>query len=348
LWRPSGSSAGVLLVLTLGTTVLLTTAFLGQSLLHQMSINEVYGSENLYLMNVPRDDSSAVVQFLARELGRAARLQPYAAFRLIKVNGHPVAGLDAARHRQSWFASSLEGMPPGTAALNPGAAALLNARIGDTVELLAQGQTKRLRIFRITPLPPVGVLHPDLMLSEDSFQDLRVAEGGAFFFDPARMAALEQRLQQRFPTIAMMNMADVIQTGRAIVAPLSSMIRFEAVFLLLAGLAILALSVAETATVRQREAAIFRVLGAKRQLIFSLYSLEFALIGLEAGIAGSSLAWLLCTYLSHYLFPDATLVNTLATAAAFTLTLAALTAGASWAACFLAVFEKPLVTLRRL
>jgi putative ABC transport system permease protein len=298
-------------------------------------------------MNVPRDDRSAVLQFLARELGRAVRLQPYAAFRLMKVNGHPVAGIDAARHRQSWFATSLEGLPPGTAALNPRAAALLNARLGDSVELLAQGQTKRLRIVRVAPLPPVGVLHPDLMLSEDSFQGLHASEGGAFFCDPARVVALEQRLQRRFPTIAMMNMGDVIQTGRKIVAPLSWMIRFDAIFLLLAGLAILALSVAETASLRQREAAIFRVLGAKRQLIFSLYSLEFALIGLEAGVAGSSLAWILCTYLVHYLFPDATLVNALATAAEFTVTLAALAAGASWAACSRAVFEKPLVTLRR-
>ena len=266
----------------------------------------------------------------------------------MKVNGHPVAGIDEARHRQSWFATSLAGLPHGTAALNPRAAALLNARLGDSVELLAQGQTKHLLISRIAPLPPIGVLHPDLMLSEDSFRDLHAAEGGAFYCDPARVVAVEQRLQRRFPTIAMMNMADVIQTGRRIVAPVSWMISFEAVFLLLAGVTILGLSVAATAALRQREAAILRALGAKRTVIFSMYSIEFALIGLEAGVAGSILAWILSTYLLRYLFPDATLVAGLETASAFTLILTAVAAAASWAACFRAVFEKPLVALRRL
>jgi putative ABC transport system permease protein len=43
IWRPSGNSAGVLFVLTLGSTVLLTSVFLAQGLLNQMSHNQVYG-----------------------------------------------------------------------------------------------------------------------------------------------------------------------------------------------------------------------------------------------------------------------------------------------------------------
>ena len=67
-------------------------------------------------------------------------------------------------------------------------------------------------------------------------------------------------------------------------------IRFLALFAILAGLIILASSIAGTRYRRVREVAILKTLGATRNRIASIFSIEFSILGAIGGLVGGVLA----------------------------------------------------------
>jgi putative ABC transport system permease protein len=75
-----------------------------------------------------------------------------------------------------------------------------------------------------------------------------------------------------------------------VVDQVSQVIRFLAAFAILAGIIILASSVAGTRFRRIREVVILKTLGGSRRRIAGIFSVEFMLLGTVAGIMGALLA----------------------------------------------------------
>jgi putative ABC transport system permease protein len=76
-------------------------------------------------------------------------------------------------------------------------------------------------------------------------------------------------------------------------------IRILGGFAIAAGVAILAGAVGATASRRGREVALLKTLGATRRGVVAIFAVEFALIGLVAGlvgtVGGAVLAWIVMT-----------------------------------------------------
>ncbi len=85
-------------------------------------------------------------------------------------------------------------------------------------------------------------------------------------------------------------MADILEIVQEMVAQISMTVRFVAGFAILGGLIILASSIAGTRYRRIREVAILKTVGATRRRIIGIFSVEFLIVGLVAGIIGSLLA----------------------------------------------------------
>jgi len=162
---------------------------------------------------------------------------------------------------------------------------------------------------------------------------------------PATVAALEEALYRRFPTISVVNMADVLQTMQSVVDKIAQVVRFISLFAILAGAVILSSSVAGTRFRRMREVVILKTLGATRWRVSRIFSVEFLVLGAVAGVMGALLAngfanlllkRLLDAQMSFLLVPS--LVAVLATA------LIANVAG--WMASFRILGQKPLEILR--
>ena len=107
---------------------------------------------------------------------------------------------------------------------------------------------------------------------------LRRAAGGR-----GRRARHSENVYEHFPTITVVNMAEVLDTIQSIVDQISLVVRFISFFSILAGAVILASSVAGTRFRRIREVVILKTLGATRRRIAQIFSMEFLVIGTVAG-----------------------------------------------------------------
>lgn len=106
----------------------------------------------------------------------------------------------------------------------------------------------------------------------------------------AQIPELESALFEKFPTITVMNLADILQRVQDAIDQVALVIRFLAAFAIFAGVVILSSSVAGTRHRRIREVAILKSLGATRRRVSGIFSVEFTILGGVAGLAGGLLA----------------------------------------------------------
>jgi putative ABC transport system permease protein len=112
---------------------------------------------------------------------------------------------------------------------------------------------------------------------------------------------MERAFFAAYPTVTVINVADVLERVEDVVDQITFVIRLLAGFSILAGLTILASSIASTRYRRMQEAVVLKTLGATRMRIVRTFSVEFSVLGLLAGAVGVVFANLLTRILLHRL-----------------------------------------------
>jgi putative ABC transport system permease protein len=107
---------------------------------------------------------------------------------------------------------------------------------------------------------------------------------------PERIGTIQAHVFQRFPTVTVINAADILEIIQGVMDRVSTAIRFVAGFAIFGGLVVLASSVAGTRYRRMREVAVLKTIGATRGALIRMFCVEFALIGSAAGLVGGALA----------------------------------------------------------
>ena len=130
----------------------------------------------------------------------------------------------------------------------------------------------------------------EFIFSTGALDGFPVIYYGALRVQPPAVPALQQALYDRYPTITVVNMADVLQTFQGVVDQIALVIRFISMFAILAGAIILSSSVAGTRFRRMREVVILKTLGATRWRVSRIFSVEFLILGAVAGTMGALLA----------------------------------------------------------
>jgi putative ABC transport system permease protein len=167
--------------------------------------------------------------------------------------------------------------------------------------------------------------------------------GGAHI-DSKQIAAMERALFATYPTVSVINVADVLERIESVVDQITFVVRFLAAFSIFAGLMILASSIAGTRFRRMREAVVLKTLGATRMRIVRTFSVEFSVLGLLAGSVGVVFANLLTRVLlrklevSFHIEWTAALVALVGTAVLATAT--------GWIASYRILGLRPLEVLR--
>jgi putative ABC transport system permease protein len=180
-------------------------------------------------------------------------------------------------------------------AMGEGAARRLQLGIGSHVELeTAAGGVHKLKVSVIYKADGehLGARVPFVLPSGQLKNDVATWYGGAHL-DPKQVAAMERGLFVAYPTVTVVNIADVLQRIESVVDQITFVIRFLAGFSIFAGLTILASSIASTRFRRMREAVVLKTLGATRMRIVRTFSVEFSVLGLLAGLVGVIFANLL-------------------------------------------------------
>jgi putative ABC transport system permease protein len=114
-----------------------------------------------------------------------------------------------------------------------------------------------------------------------------------------REQALQDRLSAEVPNVTMLKVREIVEKVANLLERLGVGIRLLSGFAITAGIAILAGAVGATASRRGREVALLKTLGATRRGVVAIFAVEFALIGLVAGVIGTVgggvLAWAVLT-----------------------------------------------------
>ncbi len=144
--------------------------------------------------------------------------------------------------------------------------------------------------------------------------------------------------------MTVINVAQALETVRQVVVQITYVIQFLAAFSIFAGVVILASSIAGTRYRRVREVVVLKTLGATRGRIATIFSIEFAVLGLVAGVVGIGFANLIAGLILHKLTVGTSSTGC-GTLGALVLT-GLLTVATGWVASHRVLGQKPLEVLR--
>jgi putative ABC transport system permease protein len=217
--------------------------------------------------------------------------------------------------------------------------------VGSAVEVEVAGQSIPLKVaavFRSDEQHLAG--RASFLMPSGLLKDAPTVWYGAARVEIKQVSALERALFDAYPTVTVINLADVLDRIEGVVKQITFVVRFLAGFSIFAGLMILASSIASTRFRRTRETVVLKTLGATRGRIIRIFSVEFSVLGLLAGSVGVLFANLMTRLLLirleakwHMEWP-ATLIALLGTALLATAT--------GWLASYRILGLRPLEVLR--
>ena len=370
LYRPGNQSAAVLAALGTGVMLILAVYLMQSALVRDIRETASPRLPNIFLIDVTTDELAGVKEFFAHQpgvsqtIGQTLDLMPVVTGRFVSLNGKPVEQLKEQhfprRLLENAELSWADAPPAGDKvtqgkwwtdsgaselAISEGVAERLRLGLGSTVELEVGGTVRTLKVSAIYRADGqhLGARVPFMLPSGQLKDQITTWYGGAHV-DPKQVAALERALFQTYPTITVINLADVLERIESVVDQITFVVRFLAGFSIFAGLMILASSIASTRFRRMREAVVLKTLGATRMRIVRTFSVEFSVLGLLAGSVGVVFANLLTRVLlrklevSFHIEWTATLVALVGTALLATAT--------GWIASYRILGLRPLEVLR--
>jgi putative ABC transport system permease protein len=366
LYRPGNQSAAVLASLGTGVMLILAVYLMQGSLLREIRETASPKLPNVFLIDITPDEVDGVKAFFRQQPGvvHQVDLLPIVQGRFVTLNGKPLDQMREQHFPRRWLESaelSWADEPPdgdkvtqgtwwkdaGAAqmAIGEGTAQRLHLSVGSSVELEVGGRIRNLKVAAL--YKPDGQHiggRVSFMLPSGQLKNEQATWYGGAHIDTKQVPEMERALFAAYPTISVINIADVLDRIESVVDQITFVVRFLAGFSILAGLMILASSIASARFRRMREAVVLKTLGATRMRIVRTFSVEFSVLGLLAGSVGVVFANLLTRVLLRRL--EITFhIDWLATAAALAGT-AILATGTGWIASYRILGLRPLEVLR--
>jgi putative ABC transport system permease protein len=321
LYRPGNQSAAVLASLGTGVMLILAVYLMQASLLRDLRETAAPNLPNVFLVDITSDEIPGVKTFFAHQSGvnQAVDLLPVVTGHFVSINGQPIDQLKEQhfprRMLQSAPVSWSDAPPPGDKikqgkwwtdpnaneiAIGQGTAERIHVGIGSQVEIEAGGIVHKLRVAAL--YQPDGQhigMQVSFLLPSALLKDQPATWYGGVHIDAKQVGSMERALFLAYPSITVINLADILERIDSVVNQITFVVRFLAGFSIFAGLMILASSVASTRFRRMREAVVLKTLGATRMRIVRTFSVEFSVLGLMAGSVGVVFANLLTRILIH-------------------------------------------------
>ena len=376
LYRPGNPSAGLLAALGLGVMQIMTVYFVQQAAVRELHISTAANLPNVFLVDIASNEVDGVRALLAHrpEVQGTPEIVPVVSSRLLAVDGVPDAQLKLNHAPRGMFRSLNltwspvpDAPPPGSkvtsgqwwttqqandsaqhplVAVGKLAAVRLNVHPGQQMTFAAQDAQFTATVAAIFDTDSRHAYsRAEFVLPEPVLRGLPVVWYGGVHCDPTATAGLQRALYAAFPTITVIDVAATLEVVRQVILQITYVIQFLAAFSIFAGIVILASAIAGTRYRRIREVVVLKTLGATRARIATIFSIEFAVLGLVAALVGLVFANITAKLVLHYVLKIDYHFQPLLTF--FTLLLtAALTVAAGWLASHRVLGQKPLEVLR--
>jgi putative ABC transport system permease protein len=366
LYRPGNQSAAVLAALGTGVMLILAVYLMQRSVLTDLRETASPKLPNVFLIDITPDEVAGVTEFFAHQPGvtQPLALMPIVVGRFASLNGTPVEQLKGRHFPRRWLEDAelswADKVPEGdkvtagkwwtnssaaSIAIGQGAAERLHLKVGSVVSLEIGGVPRTLHVVAIYRADGEHMgARVSFMLPSAQLNTQPSTWYGGVHMAPDLVPTMERSLFQKYPTISVINIADMLDRIESVVDQITFVVRFLAGFSILAGLMILASSIASARFRRMREAVVLKTLGATRMRIVRTFSVEFSVLGFLAGAVGVVFANILTRIILHKL-EVAFRMNWPATLIALAGT-AVLATATGWIASYRILGLRPLEVLR--
>jgi putative ABC transport system permease protein len=368
LYRPGNQAQAAVVALGVGVMFTLTVFLVQGALVDQIRGSAPPGMPNVFLLDIPANQKQALSTLIQAQQG--VKEAPEVAFAVaakitsidgLSIDQRPLRNFDR-RFLRTRSVTSVDAMPPDAVILagewwKPGdrtpqvcvaeePARILGLKPGNLIEWSIWNRTFRTRVACVERTESIRMSGRfEFLFSPGQLDGLPAVYYGSARVRPADVPALQRVVYRQFPTVTVVNIADVMQIVEDVVQRIATVIRFISAFTVLAGAVMVASSVAGTRFRRMREVVTLKTLGATRRRIAWIFSIEFLAMGTVAGLMGTALASAFAAVLLKKLlevdFHPSLTTHLLAVAIA-----AAVSTAAGWAASFRILGRKPLEILR--
>lgn len=360
LHRPGAHAIAVLTSLAIGVMVTTSVYYVQHSLLDEIRMTAPPDAPNVFLINITEREREGISDILATSPsveGQPA-LAPAVTAQLTQVDGSPPQRYENTQFVLTWS----EEIPPATEILEGGwwdgvqetalvsvtqnAAENLEIGLGSVLEWRTASGPVRARVASIRRTDSVRAGgNNQFVLSPGALDGFTTAYIGSARVRPGSIGELQTRIFEQYPTVTVVNAADILEIVQEVIDKVSLAVRLVAGFAIAGGLIVLGSSVSGTRPRRIRESAIFKTVGATRGLLIRMFSVEFAIVGAVAGLLGGLMATLLSAILVGELLDSPYHFRWLPALVAGLLT-AVLTVVAGWLASYGVLGKRPLDIFR--
>ena len=366
LYRPGNQSAAVLATLGAGVMLILSVFLMQHAIVNRMNSDATTSAANIFLIDISQDEVQGVKELVTQQSGAAGKFEsiPIVSARITAIDGAPVEQLKVKNYPKrllssvsvTWADSVPEGVKitqgkwwqkrdaDGLAVVDH-VARRLNLHPGSSIDFESGEKTIHTQVAAIYKAEGEHVFaRSEFILPSGPLQGLPNVWYAAVHVQSKQIPFMERALFAAYPTVTVINIADILETVQGVVHQITLVIRFLAAFSILSGAIILASSVASTRFRRIREVVVLKTLGATRNRIAAVFSIEFVVLGLLAGVVGVIFANLLSRVLLHKMevpYHPEWIVSGITVVATAVLAVAT-----GWIASFRILGQRPLEVLR--
>jgi len=377
LLRPGGQVPGVIVALGVGVMLLVAVALLEASLGAQLDHERRRETPSFFFIDVQADQRAPFERLVRERAGVTPTLTPVVRARLAAVGDESVtrALVDARRAARGGqqpsflireYALTTASVPPEGNTVTVGRwwteadarrrplvsleeemARALWVDVGGTVAFDVQGVRVEAEV--------TSLRHVDWQSFSTNF--FAILSPGALDGAPTTWVAtarvppaveteLQDAVVRAFPNVTAVPVRDVLERVNGLLAQMAFAIRAIAGFSIGAGLVVMVAALTATRAQRLYESVILRTLGATRGVVARAFAVEYACLGVVAGVGGTALAvalaWIVMRFLleAPWRLPPLTLLAGVLTATVLSVAVGFLT---TWRL----LGQKPLPVLRR-
>jgi putative ABC transport system permease protein len=352
LYRPGNHAQSALVALGIGVMFTLTVYLVQRGLLTELVKSAPPGMPNVFLLDITPRIKDGVIAIASQQKGIQSKLELVGTVsaRIVNINGTSfdrtnLKGLSRRYAREISVAID-PNLKPGELSISEESAKVLNLQVGSKIDWTTPAKQFSSTVAKIHKIDQTRLnARIEFLLSADTLAGSPAIYYGAIRVQAPMVPALQRAIYNSYPTVTVVNIADVLQIVQGVVDQISLVIRFISAFAILAGAIILASSVAGTRFRRIREVVILKTIGATRGRVAEIFSVEFLILGSVAGLMGALLATGFSNVLLHKLL-DAPLRFDLWPNLFCVLLTAFVANVAGWLASYRILGQKPLEVLR--
>ncbi len=308
----------------LGIMAILLLAVVRVDLLSAWENTLPTGAPNRFLINIQPEQLTELESFLDQQGIQSSGLHPMIRGRLTQINGQPVVP-EAYRNPRAQRLASREfnlswGMQPQSDnqilagnwwrdadapaqfSVEEGIAEALGIELGDelTYSMGDRSISAPVSSLRTVKWDSFNV-NFFVMGSPATLQNEAATYITSFYLDPTQEHVVAQ-LIKRFPNVTLLDVSAILAQVRRVMDRGSAAVEYIFLFTLAAGLLVLYAGILAGAEARSHESAILRTLGASRKQLLGAAAIEFAVLGLLAGLLASIGAFITGQLLAQQIF----------------------------------------------